>query len=162
MGGSSNTPHTKPNINTCGDYLKIRFNVGHEKNPSFFEKMFKELGFNPDEFGREGVYNNYLHHLQMGVGATLAFGGTMTPTAKGGGNHASGTRWVVQIWHNGKCSRAYSDPETGKEIPPKTRARQIELLIIQETDKETWKPGREKGIQSPSPGDLLSSYLQKK
>ena len=63
--------------------MKIRFNVGHEKNPSFFEKMLKELGFNPDEFGREGVYNNYLHHLQMGVGATLAFGGTMTPTAKG-------------------------------------------------------------------------------
>lgn len=82
-GGSSNTPHTKPKINTCIDYLKIRFNVGYEKNPSFFEKLFKELGFNPDEFGREGVYNNYLHHLQMGVGATLAFGGTMTLTAKG-------------------------------------------------------------------------------
>lgn len=64
-GGSSNTPHTKPKINTCVDYLKIRFNVGHEKNPSFFERPFEELGFNPDEFGREGVYNNYLHHLQM-------------------------------------------------------------------------------------------------
>lgn len=77
-------------------------------------------------------------------------------------NHASGTRWVVQIWHNGKCSRAYSDPDTGKEIPTKARARHIELLLIEKTEKEDREARQGEKHPIAESRDLFSSYLQKK
>ena len=40
-GGSSNTPHTELKINTCIDYLKIRFDVGFANNREFFTNLFK-------------------------------------------------------------------------------------------------------------------------
>ena len=82
-GGFSNTPRSSPKINTCIDYLKFRFDVGYEDNPGFFYKLFAALEIDINEAGREGIYNNYLHHLVLGTGATLAYGGTMTLNSKG-------------------------------------------------------------------------------
>ena len=82
-GGSSNTPHTELKINTSIDYLKFRFDVGFANNREFFTKLFEELAMDPSEFGRGGVYNNYLNHLSLGVGAVLAYGGTMTLNSNG-------------------------------------------------------------------------------
>ncbi len=83
QGGYSNTPHTSPKINTCIDYLKFRFDVGYGEQPGFFSKLFQVLAVEPEEFGKGGVFNNYLHHIKLGVGAILAYGGTLTINANG-------------------------------------------------------------------------------
>ena len=81
--GFSNTPHTKPKLNACIDYLKFRFDVSYKECPGAFQHLFKVLNVNLAESEKSGVYNNYTSHLIMGVGLNLAYGGTMTRTSDG-------------------------------------------------------------------------------
>lgn len=76
-------------------------------------------------------------------------------------NHSSGNRWIVQLTVNGKRERLYSDPETGKAIESKSRARELEVYLLKKMSEPKKKGNPEKHSVRAS-RDLFYSYLQKK
>jgi hypothetical protein len=76
--GRSNTPSTQPLFNTCIDYFKMRFDASYEDRPSFFEKLLKVLLVDPSFFHEGPGINGYMKKLDMGVGLSLWYGGTIT------------------------------------------------------------------------------------
>lgn len=74
--------------------------------------------------------------------------------------NGNGTRWVVQAWRNGKCTRLYTDPELGGPIKTKGRARELEVYLADKLSKQN-EPESDKHPVSES-REAFSSYLQKK
>jgi DNA relaxase NicK len=81
--GYSNTPHISPKFNTCIDYFKFRFDTSYEDNPGVFEKLFQILCVELDETQPTPGINGYTKKLDMGVGLSIWYGGTITKTTDG-------------------------------------------------------------------------------
>ena len=74
--------------------------------------------------------------------------------------NSKATRWVAQVMRNGKRYRCYTDPKTGEEIESKSRAREIEVALIQRAMDEK-NPPKAKHLVCEC-RESFSSYLQKK
>lgn len=80
--GCSNTPQTE-RFNTCIDYLKFRFEVGYGEKPDFFADLLTTLKVDLEDASEGPGINGYMKKLDLGVGLSLWYGGSITKTSEG-------------------------------------------------------------------------------
>lgn len=97
VGGVSNTPHSNPPssslnnvvikplgfVNTCVDYLKVRFDGAFEPNAPRWQRLFRVLRVSPSAFFARNGASGYLHGFDVDEGLSWFWGGAFTASAVG-------------------------------------------------------------------------------